>query len=123
MSRYLFPALTLGFFIFAFAIFINAQPQSRDKRVYKELKPYIPYKLEKKLNGLRIIDTTTGKKIEPKNSDLFHVLDNLEKDWGEKHLFRDGDKLIVVDDENKTLKSITLKDEKERAYIKEFFGK
>ena len=123
MQKYLFPALLLGFLLVSIVTFINSQPQTRNKRVYSILKEYMPYKFEKKLSGLVIIDKKTGKKYKPKSSDLFHVLDNLEKDWGDKHLFREGDKLIVVDDENKTIKTITLKDDKERAYIKEFFNK
>ena len=123
MQKYLFPALLLGFLLVSIVTFINSQPQSRNKRVYSILKEYMPYKFEKKLSGLVIIDKKTGKKYEPKSSDLFHVLDNLEKDWGDKHLFREGDKLIVVDDENKTLKTIILQNDKERAYIKNFFNK
>ena len=121
-SRYLGIALGLGFFLLALTAFLNSQPESRNKRVYHLLKPYIPYKIEKKMSGLRIRDIRTGEKIEPSNTDFYHVLDNLEKDWGEKHLRLEGTTLYVLDDQNKTLTTIQLQNDKELAYIHNFFG-
>ena len=120
-SKYLGIALGLGFFLMAFVAFINGQPQKRDRRVYMQLKPYIPYKIEKKMSGLYILDTKTGKKIEPSNREVYNVLDNLEKDWGAAHLRLQGDHLIVVGDANKTLKTITLPDPKAKAWVRKFF--
>ncbi len=121
-NKYLGIALGLGFFFIAFVVFINAQPQSRDRAVYHQLKPYIPYKIEKKMSGLFIRDTRTGKKIEPSNAEVYNVLDNLEKDWGEKHLRREGNRLIVVDDQNKTVKTIPLNSASAQNYVHNFFG-
>ncbi len=121
-SKYLGIALGLGFFLIAFVTLINAQPQKRDRAVYNQLKPYIPYKIEKKMSGLFIRDTITQKKIEPKNAEVYNVLDNLEKDWGEKHLRREGETLIVVDDQNKTLKTIPLNTPSAKSYVHDFFG-
>jgi hypothetical protein len=123
MRKYLFPALALGFFLISFVTLINSKPEHRNKRVYELIKPYMPYKIEKKVSGLKIIDTTSGKKYEPKTSDFYHVLDNLEKDWGDRYLRVEGNRLIIVDDENRTIKTILLQNRDERAYIKEFFGK
>jgi hypothetical protein len=122
MSKYLVYAFSAAFFLLALNIYINGQPQSREKRVYQLLKPYIPYKIDKKMSGLFIRNTQTDEKIEPKNSEVYKVLDNLEKDWGETHLSLQGDTLTVVDDHNKTVTTITLQNEKERAYIHTFFG-
>jgi hypothetical protein len=121
-SKYLGIALGLGFFLIALVVFIRAQPQSRDTRVYHALKPYIPYKIEKKMSGLFIRNTITNEKIEPSNAEVYNVLDNLEKDWGEKHLRVQGNILTVVDDKNKTVATITLQNEHERNYIHTFFG-
>ncbi len=121
-NKYLPLALGLGFLMLALVAFIKGQPQSRDKRVYEQLKPYIPYKIEKKIGGLRIRNTKTDEKIEPSNIEVYNVLDNLEKDWGEKHLQREQNTLIIVDDNNKTIKTITLKNDHEKAYIHNFFG-
>ena len=121
-SKYLGIALGLGFFMIALVVFIKGQPQSRDKYVYAELKQYIPYKIEKKMSGLFIRDTRTDKKIEPSNAEVYNVLDNLEKEWGEKHLKRKGNTLFVVDDQNKTLKTIPLNSASAQNYVHNFFG-
>jgi hypothetical protein len=120
-SKYLVWGLGLGFFMIALVVFIKAQPQSRNSRIYHELQPYIPYKIEKKIGGLRIRNTKTGEKIEPHNSEVYNVLDNLEKDWGAKHLRLNGDSLIVVDDNNKTVKTIYLQNDNERTFVHRFF--
>ncbi len=121
-SRYLGIALGLGFFMVALIAFIKGQPESRDKRVYAQLKPYIPYKIEKKMSGLRIVDTRTGEKIEPTNMDFYQVLDNLEKDWGARHLKLDNNTLIVIDDNNQTVGTITLPDQQAKTWVRRFFG-
>jgi hypothetical protein len=115
-------ALGLGFLSLAFFAYINGQPQDRNHRVYQELKAYIPYKIEKKIGGLRIRNTKTDEKLEPSNAEVYTVLDNLEKDWGEKYLRLEENTLIVVDDENKTIRSIDLKTPDELNYIHNFFG-
>jgi len=121
-NKYLGIALGLGFLMIALVVFINGQPQSRDKQIYAELKPYIPYKIEKKMSGLFIRNTITQEKIEPSNAEVYKVLDNLEKDWGEKHLRREGNTLIVVNDKNETLKQIPLNTPSAQKYVHDFFG-
>ncbi|RUM68952.1 MAG: hypothetical protein DSZ05_00220 [Sulfurospirillum sp.] len=121
-SKYLGIALGLGFLLIALVAFINGQPQKRDRQVYAQLKPYIPYKIEKKMSGLFIRDTNTNKKIEPSNAEVYKVLDNLEKDWGEKYLRREGNTLIVVNDKNETLKQIPLNTLSAQKYVHDFFG-
>ena len=121
-NKFLPFALGLAFLTLAFLAFIKGQPEDRNHRVYQELKAYIPYNIEKRVGGLRIRNSKTDEKIEPNNSEVYSVLDGLEKDWGEKYLRLNGDTLIVVDDENKTLRSITLKTASEKSYIHNFFG-
>ncbi len=122
MGKYLMIGFAVVFFGMGFIAFMNGQPESRDTRVYSLLKPHIPYMIEKRVTGLRIRNTITDEKIEPTNADLYKVLDNLEKDWGEKHLRIQGDVLTVFDDKNSTLTTITLKNDSERTYIHNFFG-
>ncbi len=122
MNKYLGIALATAFLFLAVIAFMQSQPQSREKRVYHLLQPYIPYKIEKKMSGLFIRDTITDEKIEPSNMEVYHVLDNLEKEWGKKHLQLKNNTLIIVDDTNKTVGTITLQNDKERAYIHNFFG-
>ena len=120
-NKYLVYAFSAAFFLLALGLFIAGQPQQRDKRVYNLLKPHIPYTLEKRMAGLFIRNTLTNEKIEPKNSEVYNVLDNLEKDWGTTHLQRQDDKLIITDD-NHTTTTITLTNKSERTYIHDFFG-
>ncbi len=122
MGKYLIVAFTAIFIFMGLRAFFDAQPEYQERRVYKIIKPHIPYKLEKKVTGLLIRDTRTNKKIEPKASDLYHVMDGLEKDWGKTHLTLQGDILTVVDDNNKTVETINLKTEDERTYIHKFFS-
>ena len=122
MGKYLVIAFSVVFSLMGIRAFFDAQPEYHERRVYTLLKPHIPYTLEKKVTGLLIRNTKTNKKIEPKASDLYHVLDGLEKDWGEKHLSLQGDTLTVVDDENKTVETIKLKTKDERVYVHQFFN-
>jgi len=122
MKKYLVYAFSAAFFILALGLFIKGQPQNREQRVYALIKPHIPYKLEKRMSGLFIRNTKTNEKIEPKNSEVYNVLDGLEKDWGSTHLSITGDTLHVKDDDNQTVRTITLQNEKEHAYIHTFFG-
>ena len=122
MSRYLVIAFSAAFLFLALGFFIKGQPESRNKRVYTLMQPHIPYKIEKRMSGLFIRNTKTDEKIEPKNSEVYKVLDNLEKDWGEKHLRLQGDTLTIIDDMNSTLSTIILQNDKERTYIHSFFS-
>ena len=122
MNKYLIMAFSALLFFMGLTAFFKAQPEYQEKRVYTLLKPYIPYKLEKKVTGLLIRNTKTDEKIEPKPSDLYHVRDGLEKDWGKTHLRLQGDTLTVVDDNNQTVETIMLQTEDERAYIHNFFS-
>jgi len=122
MSRYIVIAFSAAFLFLALGFFLKGQPENRNKRVYTLMKPHIPYQLEKRMSGLFIRNTKTDEKIEPKNSEVYLVLDGLEKDWGKKYLHLQGDILSVMDDNNKTIETITLKNDSERNYIHSFFS-
>jgi hypothetical protein len=115
-------ALAAGFIFFGIQAYNQAKPEFRDKRVYNELKPFIPYKLAKRAGGIDIVSTKTDVKEKPPAAQLYHRLDQLEKLWGTSHLKLSGNSLTVLDDENKTVKTITLQNESEMRYIKNFFG-
>ena len=122
MSKYLFIAFGAILLLMGVSAFLDAQPEYREKRVYTILKKHIPYNLEKKVSGLLIRNTKTDEKIEPQPSDLYHVMDGLEKDWGKTHLSLVGDTLTVVDENNQTVETIILGNEDERVYIQQFFS-
>jgi hypothetical protein len=123
MLKLLLPiALAAAMLFFFYNAYQVAKPEDRNKRVYSELKEFIPYKIERRVGGLNIISTKNDVKEKPPASQIMHRLDQLEKQWGEKHLILDGNSLSVLDDENKTVKTITLQNESEIGYIKNFFG-
>ncbi len=123
MLKRLLPfALAAGLLFFGYQAYIDAKPEDRNDRVYHELKPHIPYKLEKRVGGLSITSTLNDVKEKPPAAQVYHRLDQLEKLWGKDHLRVEGNTLLVLDDENKTIKTIELQNNSERSYIKNFFG-
>ncbi len=123
MLKKLLPfALAAGLLFFGYQAYIDAKPEDRNKRVYQELKPYIPYKVEKRVGGLSIVSTLNDAKEKPPAAQVYHRLDQLEKLWGKDHLRVEGSTLLVLDDKNETVKTIELQNKSERLYIKNFFG-
>ena len=122
MQKYLVYAFSAAFFLLTLGFFLKGQPEYRDKRIYALIQPHIPYKIDKRMSGLFIRNTKTDEKIEPKNSEVYNVLDGLEKDWGATHLHLQGDTLTITDDNNQSIDTIILENEKEHAYIHNFFG-
>ena len=123
MLKILLPvALAVAMLSFFYVAYQDAKPTEKNKKVYSELKEFIPYTLEKRFAGLTIISKNNDLKEKPPSSQVFHRLDQLERLWGQTHLKLVGDKLSVLDDENKTVKTITLQNESEMSYIKNFFG-
>ena len=123
MLKKLLPfALAAGLLFFGYQAYIDAKPEDRNKRVYQELKPYIPYKVEKRVGGLSIVSTLNDVKEKPPAAQVYHRLDQLEKLWGKDHLRVEGSTLLVLDDKNETVKTIELQNKSERLYIKNFFG-
>ena len=114
-------------FLFAFIVigFVTMQrsmPATKEKRIYDAIKVYMPYKLEKKLGGLAIIDTRTGKKESPSAAEVMLRLDDLEGKWGKKHLKVIGNDVHVLGDNNQTIVKIFIETQKERDFLKSFFG-
>ncbi len=85
------------------------------------IAPYFPYKLEKTLKGLKIVNTKTGESEEPSNSMVFKRVDELEKNWGKTHLKLEGANLIILDDNKKVIKKIYLNNKKAIKFVHKFF--
>jgi hypothetical protein len=49
-------------------------------------------------------------------------MDKLEQKWGKKHLRLSNNTLIIVGDNNQTLTEIFLQDDKEKSWVKKFYG-
>ncbi len=114
--------LAIGFFLFGYVAMLKSRPEPKPKRVMQKLLPYMPFKLQKSFGGLNIVDTRNDTKYTPSNTEVFHKLDELERGWGKTHLHLQGDRVIVMDDLNKTVGSFRLKSQKERAFMHSFFG-
>jgi len=111
------------FFIFIFlsaVALITNMPQKKNLRVYNEIMPYFPYKIQKEFGGLDIVDKRTGEDLDIANEKVFLAFDDMLKKWGKTHLELKGDKLLILDDNKKVIKSITL-NEKEKSWVKNFF--
>jgi len=122
LSRYLPIALFLAFFIAGYSAFMNSKPSNKSARIYKIVREYSPYYIEKTLGGLRIKSKIDKEfKEEPSNEEFFKRFEYLEKEWGQKHLKLNGNILTIVDN-NKTLKSVKLLNQKEIDFVKKYYG-
>jgi len=100
----------------------RAMPGKKVDRIYQEILVYSPYKMEKRMGGLLIIDKRDGRKEKPSNAEVFHRMDELEQIWGKKHLRIVGADLHVIGDNNQTITKIFIQDAKEKAFLQEFYG-
>jgi len=121
MSKYLPLALILAFFLISFNAYIDSKGESKNE-IYLKIKEYSPYYFEKSLGGL-VIKSKLDKefKEKPSNMQVFHEMDRLQKKWGKKHLKIDGGNLVIYENE-KVLKTIKLKDQKEVEFLHNFYG-
>lgn len=118
--------LIFGFF-FAFLVLgavsmKRAMPEAKEERIYKAIKVYSPYKLEKRMGGLTILNTQTGTKEQPVSADIMLRFDEVEKAWGKSHLQVQENEVIVIGENNQTIVRIFIENEKEREFLKKFYG-
>ncbi|WP_457749424.1 hypothetical protein [Sulfurimonas sp.] len=118
----LFLGMLFAFFALGFIAIQKATPDAKPHRMYKEIKIYSPYKFEKTIGGLAIIDSRTGTKEKPDAADALYRMDELDKTWGKKHLKVVENELIVLGDHNQTVSKIFIQTDKERSWLKKFFG-
>lgn len=100
----------------------RAMPEAKEARIYKEIKIYSPYTLEKRMGGLTIVDKRTGIKEKPNAAEVMHRLDELDKEWGKEHLKIEQNDLVILGDNNQTLVRIYIETQEERAFLNNFFG-
>jgi len=115
-------ALAILFFGLGFNALQEAKPSQMNKRIYKELKPFIPYYLEKRIGGFSILSKEDNIKEKPPITEVFRRLEQLERGWGMKHLKIQNNILIVSDNNNTIVKKIPFKDNEEKIWTKNFFG-
>ena len=118
----LFLGMLLAFFAVGFIAIQKATPDAKPHRIYKEIKLYSPYKFEKTIGGLAIVESTTGTKEKPDAADALYRMDELDQKWGKKHLKIVQNNLIVLGDNNQTVTKIFIETKQEKDWLKKFFG-
>ena len=114
--------LLAGFLIMGILSMKRALPQNKDERIYKAIKAHSPYKFEKRLGGLTILDSRDPEhKEKPSAAEVLIRMDELDKQWAKTHLVVKDSDVIITKEDNSTVK-IFIETPKERAFIKSFFG-
>jgi hypothetical protein len=122
VKKGIFLGVVFAFFVLGFIAIQKATPTTKEDRIYKEIKLYSPYKFEKRMGGLTIVDIRDGHKEKPNAADALYRMDDLDQQWGKKHLRIEGDEVIVVGENNQTVTKIFIKTKKEREWVHNFFG-
>jgi hypothetical protein len=119
----------LGFALGAIIIFlasvafIMGRPPARDARIYPIVQHYSPFKIENGLGGLKILRKDDPKfKEEPDAVNFYGRLQALEQAWAKKHLKLEGNTLKILDDQGKVLKEVPLKNDKEKRFVRDYYG-
>ncbi len=120
-SKKLLWALAFIFIFLSVMALLTNMPQKKEKRVYNQILETFPYEIQKEFGGLDIVDKRTGKDLDVPNAKVYLIFDELMKKWGKTHIRLAGDTVEVLDDQNRTVKKIKLKNRAEEKYIKEFF--
>jgi hypothetical protein len=119
-------ALGLGavfaFFILGVVAIKQASPAHKEERIYKAISIYSPYKMQKRIGGLTIIDSRTGDKEKPASADVMLRFDEVNQIWGKKHLKVEGSELLISGDNNQSIVKIFIQNQKERDFLKTFYG-
>ena len=121
MSNMFIIGLTILFFVLGFNALKDAQPSHKNQRIYKELKKYIPYYLEKRIGGFSILSKDDNIKEKPPITEVYSRLEQLEQGWGMEHLKIVNDDLIILDKNKTIIGKIPFKDLSEKVWVKKFF--
>jgi len=122
MKNYLFIALTLGLSFMAFIAFQQAKPTAKEP-IYKEIKNFSPYYIDKRFGGLQIMNKEDSEfKEKPTNMELFHRLESLEKTWAKTHLQIKNNELIINDNNGTEKGKILIKTDKEMLFVHTYYG-
>ncbi|MDY0234323.1 MAG: hypothetical protein RBS11_09855 [Sulfurimonas sp.] len=114
--------LLFGFLTLGYIAMQRATPDHKEERIYKAIKVYSPYQLEKRIGGLTINNTQTGEKEKPSAAEVLHRLDELDKTWGKTHLRVEANELFILGDNNQSIVKIFIENEREREFLRSFYG-
>lgn len=99
----------------------RAIPEAKEQRIYKAIEVYSPYQLEKRMGGLTIVNLMTNEKEKPSAAEVLHRKDELDKKWAKTHLSIVNNDVVIKKDNNTTVK-IFMQTQKEKSFVKSFFG-
>ncbi len=122
VKKGVFLGAIFAFFILGFVAIQKATPNKKEARIYKEIKVYSPYKFEKRMGGLTILNVKTGEKEKPNAADALYRMDDLDQQWGKEHLRVEGSEVVVTGESNQTVTKIFIQTKKEREWLHSFFG-
>ncbi len=122
MKQGMFIGVIAAFLILGFVSMQRAMPDAKSDRIYKAIEVYSPYKLEKRMGGLTIVDSRDGRKEKPSAADVLLRLDELDEVWGKKHLKIENDAVVVFGDNNQSIVKIHIQTPQEKAWVKKFYG-
>ncbi|MEA3521978.1 MAG: hypothetical protein U9R50_03310 [Campylobacterota bacterium] len=122
VKKGLFVGFLFAFLVLGFVAMQRAMPEAKEDRIYKEIKVYSPYKLEKRVGGLTIIDSRSGNKEKPEAAEVLHRMDELDSKWGKKHLRVENNYLVVLGENNQSIVKIFIETTKEREWLQKFYG-
>lgn len=121
-KKTLFLGVLFAFFVMGFIAMQRAIPNPKEDRIYKAIKIYSPYKLEKRMGGLSIVDKRNGRKEKPSAAEVLLRMDELDKEWGKTHLKIVDNQIIVLGENNQSIVKIFLETPSEKNWVKKFFG-
>jgi len=96
-------------------------PKEKNERVYSLLQKYIPYELEKRIGGFSIVHKNTGVREQPLSPQVMKRFSFLEQQWGKTHLRLERNILIILNNQDKIIQTLELKNKKEEDWIRNFF--
>ena len=122
MQKYLFMALGLGLILMSVIAFQKGKPTPKAP-IYKEVKEYSPYYLDKRFGGLQIMSKHDKEfKEKPVNVEVFRRLEYLEKAWGKEHLKIVENQLSILDENGSNLTTIPIKSQEDNNFLHTFYG-
>ncbi len=117
-----FIGVILAFFVLGVLSMQRAMPKAKEDRIYKAIKVYSPYKFDKYVGGLKIIDSRDGRVEKPTAADVLLRMDELDQKWGKKHLKIVENDVEIIGENNQTMAKIFLQSDAEKNWVKKFFG-
>jgi hypothetical protein len=117
ISNFAILAITILFFTLGFQALDQAKTAPKSKRVYKELKNYMPYYLEKRIGGFSIMKKGSKVKEKPPITEVLSRLEQLEQGWGKEHLKLSNNDLIIMDENKTAIGKIVLKNQAEKSWV------